>query len=453
MFLRFSSFAIFIVLVSVLSASGQTGEYEAASSSSLTSVSLPSGAQRVFPNHVPAEVGQSLDALVEQGGGKLRRSATEVLLWTGSDLKRTGAKTIVNRLTDTLKVAGWKYEPAATENGITFFSVLKDGAERRALIGFYGEADGTLMFAWTELEANEAGTSRALAPVSSNASPNPAAPSGTDPGYEFTVPAGWSRTDSVGKIVLTKGGDKTIAVLPPTDSSGDLERDADRILWQVLKGFNTWHGNGFTPDYGTFERGKTIQGLEYFQAYRYAKKASDPNEGFVESRFDAIILLVKLGNQVAVVVGSQPFQSPNYSDSAVTALDRILYDLRFKGVAENYNLKNEILGSWSTASSTVALAYTFNPNGSFNKGGAIQFRTSRDRYTDDVTTTSYGMTDSYSLAGNVLTQNYRNTKQVVKQKVRVYQTKYDKDPWRQKLGFLPLGDNPNNETIVLSKSE
>ncbi len=452
MLLRFSSFAILIVLVSVSSAFGQSGEYEAASSSSLTSVSLPSGAQRVSPSHVPAEIEQSLDKLVVQGDGTLRRSGTEVLFWTGGDLKRTGSRTIVNRLTDTLKVAGWKYEPAATENGITFFSLLKDGAERRALIGFHGEADGTLIFAWTELEANGAGT--ANEPVNKNSTPTATSTAGGgEAGYEFTTPAGWTRSDSAGKVMLSRDGDKTLAFLPLMDSSGDLERDADRILWQVFKGFNTWYGNGFTPDYGTFERGKTIQGLEYFQACRYAKKASDPNEGFVESRFDAVILLVKIGNKVAVVVGSQPFQSVFHSDSAVAALDLILYDLRFKGVAENYDLKKDILGSWSAASTTVALAYTFNANGTFNKGAAIEFRTSRDRYTDNVTTTSYGITDSYKLAGNILTQTYKNTKQVVKQKIRVYQTKYDKDPWRQKLGMLPLGDNPRNETIVMSKSE
>ena len=451
MLLRFPSFAIVIALLSAVTAFSQSGEYEAVASSSLTAVSLPPGAHRVLPNHIPAEVQQALDKVVAEGGGTLRRSGTEVLLWTGSDVKRSGSKTIINRLTDTLKIAGWKYEAAGTENGITFFSLLKDGAERRAVIGFHGETDGTLIFAWTELEANNAGQTNA--PANSNATPATAATGGADPGYQFNTPAGWSRSDSEGKIILSKDGDKTIAFLPLMDSSGDVERDADRILWQVLKGYNTWYGNGFQPDYGTFEKGKTIQGLEYFQAYRYAKKASDPNEGLIQSRFDAIILLVRLGDKVAVIVGSQPFQSPLYSDSSLTALDRILYDLKFKGVPDNYNLKNDVLGSWSAASSTVALAYTFNPNGSFNKGGAIEFRTRRDRYTDDVTTTSYGMTDSYSIAGNILTQNYKNTKQIVKQKVRVYQTKYDKDPWKQRLGLLPLGENPNNETIVMTKSD
>lgn len=443
----FGFFAAVFILIFSLSAFGQGEEFESVSSSGLTAVSLPSGALRIFPSHVPTEVDQTLDKLVEQGGGKLRRGDTEVLAWTGSELKKTGSRTIVNRLTDTLKVAGWKYEVAGSENGVTIFSILRDGTKRRAIIGFYGESDGTLVFAWTELESNEAVLSNA-APSSSTGTAG-----GALPGYEFPTPAGWSRSDSSDKIVLSRDDDKMLVFLPLMDSSGNLESDADRILWQVLKGYNTWYGNGFEPDWGTFERGKTIQGLEYFQAYRYAKKASDPNEGIIHSRFDAVILVVKLGEKVAAVVGRQPYQTSYHTDSSVAAIDRILYDLRFKNAPDNYNLKGDMLGSWSAASTTVALAYTFNANGSFNKGAAIEFRTSRDRYTDNVTTTSYGMTDRYSLAGNILTQNYKSTGQVVKQKIRVYETKYNKDPWKQKLGLLPLGDNPSGETIVMSKSE
>lgn len=450
MSMRFASFAIVIMLVSVFSASAQSEESENATRSSLTAISLPTGAQRVFPNYVPPEVDQTLETLVEQSGGKLHRSGTEVLLWTGGDLRMIGTKTLTKRLADTLKLAGWRFEIGGTENGVTFFSVLKDAPEIRAVIGFYGESDGTLLFAWSELQKTTEGE-RANAPLTKGTLTGPV--SGNLPDYEFITPSGWSRSDSAGKIVLSKDGDKVIAFLPLMESSGDLERDADRILWQVLKGHNTWYGNGFQPDYGTFERGKTAQGLEYFQAYRYAKKAGDPNEGFVQSRFDAIILLVKLGGgKVAVVVGSQPFQSTYARDSALSAIDLILYDLRFKSVPGTYDLKSEILGSWSAASTTVALAYTFRPNGSFTKGAAHEFRTSRDRYTDNVTTTSYGMTETYSVDGNTLTQNYKRTGQIVKHKARVYQTKYDKDPWQQKLGFLPLAA-ADGGTIVLSKGQ
>jgi hypothetical protein len=235
------------------------------------------------------------------------------------------------------------------------------------------------------------------------------------------------------------------------NSSGNLERDAEKIIWQVFKGYDAWYANGFEADYGTFEKGRTAQGLEYYRIYRYAKKASEENNGFAQSKFDAIILLVKLGGKVAVIAGSQPFQTDFSRGSTLSAIDLILYDLSFKSATDAYNLKNDLLGSWSGAGGSVALAYTFNANGTFHKGAAAEFRTSRDKDWDNVTTTSYGTTQSYSLAGNVLTQNYKRTGEVVKYKIRIYYTKYDKDAWQHKIGFLPL-DNPDGGTIVLRRS-
>ena len=411
--------------------------------SELAGVSLPKGALRLNEASVPAEVAQTMQKIVAEGKGKLRQGDTEVLIWTGSDLKKAGAKSITDRMAGALTAAGWAYEVSGTENGITFFSVLRTDPERRGILGFFGEADGALVFAWTEVHA--AGGSQPSSTTTVTAD------GGSVGDYSFTTPSGWSRSESAGKITLTsKDGEKTIAFLPPVDTSGNLERDAERILWQVFKGHGPWSENGFTLDYGVFERGRTAQGLEYYRAYRYAKRASD-QDPFPDSRFDASILLVKLPSKVAVIVGRAPFQSDNATDSAVSAIDLLLYDLRFKSVNTPYNLKSELLGSWSTASSTVAIAYTFNANGTFNKGGAISFRTSHDATRDKVTTTSYGMTDRYSLAGNVITQTYKSTGEVSKYKIRVYETKYDKDPWQQKLGFLPVAD-PDGGTIVFRKS-
>ena len=447
---------IFVILFSSIVCFGQ--ETESAASLNLTRTSLPEGAQRVLREHVPAEIDQTLEKLVSAAAsGKLRRGETEVLLWTGGELKKTGVATIVNRLTDSLRVAGWRYEVGGAENGVTLFSLLKDGANRRAIIGLYGEADGTLIFALTELHASGGGGGGGGEQTNSTASStttsyNEGGGTGSVGDYSFTTPAGWSRSDSANRIVLSKGGQNKIEFLSFTDSSGNLERDAERILWQVFKGYDAWFANGFAADYGTFEKGRTLQGLEYYRVYRYAKKAGDENNGLAQSKFDAIILLVKLGGKVAVIAGSQPFQTGDYSrDSTLSAIDLILYDLTLKSVTDAYNLKNDLLGSWSAASGSVALAYTFNANGTFNKGGAHQFRTSRDAYTDNVTTTSYGMTETYNLAGNILTQNYKRTGQVSKYKIRIYQTKYDKDAWQHKVGFLPL-DNPDGGTFVLRKS-
>ena len=410
--------------------------------SQLVGVTLPKGALRMHDASVPAEIGTAMKKIVDEGGGKLRQGDTEVLVWP--DVKKTGAKSITERLASSLNAAGWEYEVSGTENGVTFFSVLRSQPQRRGILGFFAEADGSLVFAWTEVHPTSG-------PQQTNSTTVIDPGNGSVADYNFATPSGWSRIDSASKITLTsKDGEKSIAFLPPMDSTGDLERDAERILWQVFKGHGPWAGNGFTLDYGVFEKGKTSQGLEYYRVYRYAKRSSDQDE-YPDSRFDANILLVKLGGKVAVVVGRSPFQSDNHSDSAGTAMDLILYDLRFKSVTTPYDLKRDMLGSWSAASSTVAIAYTFNANGTFNKGGAISFRTSHDATRDKVTTTSYGMTDRYTLAGNVITQTYKNTGEIYKYKVRVYDTKYDKDPWQSKMGFLSVA-NRDGDTIVFRKS-
>ena len=418
-------------------------ETQAVDRSALAGVRLPQGAHRVNDASVPVEITQTMAKIVAEGKGKLRQGGSEVLIWTGNDLKSAGAKSIIERLSGSLASGGWEYEVSGAENGVAFFSVLRSQPERRGILGFFVEADGTLMFAWTEVHA--AGS----ALTDSNTTIDTASGSVSD--YSFTTPSGWSRSDSASKITLTsKDGEKSVAFLPPMDSTDNLERDAERILWQVFKGYGPWSGNGFTLEYGVFEQGKTAQGLEYYRAYRYAKRSSD-QDPYPESRFDANILVVKLGSKVAVVVGRSPFQSDYARDSPGSALDLVLYDLRFKSVNTPYDLKSEMLGSWSAASSTVAIAYTFNANGTFNKGGAISFRTSHDATRDKVTTTSYGMSDKYSLAGNVITTSYKSTGEVSKYKVRIYDSKYDKDPWQSKMGFLSATD-PDGGTIVFRKS-
>jgi hypothetical protein len=128
-----------------------TTELEPAVSSHVTAVALPADAQRILPQSVPAEVRQTLQQLLAEGNGKVRQGATEVLVWAGANYKKANAPRIVDRLTETLKVDGWKYEINAQESGLTVFSLLKERGQRRAVIGFYGATDDALVFAWTEL--------------------------------------------------------------------------------------------------------------------------------------------------------------------------------------------------------------------------------------------------------------------------------------------------------------
>ena len=51
----------------------------------------------------------------------------------------------------------------------------------------------------------------------------------------------------------------------------------------------------------------------------------------------------------------------------------------------------------------------------------------------------------------MISQTYRKTGEVSKYKVRVYETKYDKDPWQAKMGFLSVADSKGG-TIVFRRS-
>lgn len=139
-------------VISLFSITAQAAnELEPAVSSNLTAVSLPANAHHILPRSIPAEVTQTLEKIVAAGNGKVRQGETEVLVWAGANYKKANASTIIYRLTDTLKVAGWKYEVGGQENGVTVFSLLREAGNRQVLIGFYGATDDALVFAWTQL--------------------------------------------------------------------------------------------------------------------------------------------------------------------------------------------------------------------------------------------------------------------------------------------------------------
>lgn len=155
MFRKIHLFAIIFTLFTTISAFAQTEEgFEKATSSKLSKVSLPANALRMLPENVPAEITQMLDKFVAAGEGKFQASGSEVLAWTGESYQKIGQQTTINRLMDSMKVAGWKYEVGGIENGVTLFSLLKEGKPRRAIMGFYGESEGTLVLAWVEVLPN-----------------------------------------------------------------------------------------------------------------------------------------------------------------------------------------------------------------------------------------------------------------------------------------------------------
>ncbi len=148
-----NSAALFVLFsaIFIFNHAARAQETEPAASSTLTGIALPAGANRVLPGSVPAEVTQAFDKIAAAGSGKFRKGDSEVLVWAGSNYAKANAAAIVNRLTATLKSAGWQYAVEGTEDGLTIFTAYKEAAPRRGLVGFHGATDDALIFSWMEI--------------------------------------------------------------------------------------------------------------------------------------------------------------------------------------------------------------------------------------------------------------------------------------------------------------
>jgi hypothetical protein len=156
------------------SARAQSNGIEAATESQLLQIMLPADAQRVLPQSVPAEVTQTLGKVVAAGNGKFRQGDSEVFVWGGGDYKKANASQIINRLTGSMKTAGWQYAVEGEEGGVTVFTALKE-SPRRAVVGFYGATDDALIVAAMEILPNNGAATndsveQAQRPVATNVS-------------------------------------------------------------------------------------------------------------------------------------------------------------------------------------------------------------------------------------------------------------------------------------------
>lgn len=171
-------FAIILTVLMSLAAAQAQEETEPIAVSNIVGTDLPAKALRILPNSVPAEVQQTLEKIVAAGEGKIRQGDTEVVVWAGAGYKKSNAPQITNQLREAWQAGGWTFEVGGEADGATLFTLLKDGSERRAVVGFYGATEDAFVLAITELHQNGVNTkSQAVVeepevktPVKSNAS-------------------------------------------------------------------------------------------------------------------------------------------------------------------------------------------------------------------------------------------------------------------------------------------
>lgn len=160
---------VLAALIAVVTLNIAAQETEPATTSNLAGINLPAGANRVLEASIPAEVNQAFDKIAAAGNGKFSKGETEVLVWAESNYSKAKAPRIVEQIGAALKADGWKFAIEGTEDGLTLFTALKEGANRRALIGFYGATDEALLFSWMEAVATN-GTTEPVPRTESNSS-------------------------------------------------------------------------------------------------------------------------------------------------------------------------------------------------------------------------------------------------------------------------------------------
>ncbi|HEY8559544.1 MAG TPA: hypothetical protein VIL74_04010 [Pyrinomonadaceae bacterium] len=146
-FILWAAFLVFLAGA----ARAQNGSV-AAPESKITAAQMPRGAERLLPESVPAEFNRAFDQLLEQGAGKIAGGEREVLAWTGNYKTPASVAKSVSQVEANFRNAGWKYEAFGRSGDLELFSLSKDGAARRVVLGFFVPGDDVLVCALMEVK-------------------------------------------------------------------------------------------------------------------------------------------------------------------------------------------------------------------------------------------------------------------------------------------------------------
>lgn len=122
-----------------------------ATSSQITLAAMPKGAERLLQEKVPTEFNQVFDDLLKEGEGKLSGGEREVLAWMGNYKNQLEATKLTRQIQTNFRNTGWQYELAGSKESVEFFNLYKEGNPKRAVIGFFVQADEVVICALMEV--------------------------------------------------------------------------------------------------------------------------------------------------------------------------------------------------------------------------------------------------------------------------------------------------------------
>jgi hypothetical protein len=244
-------------------------------------------------------------------------------------------------------------------------------------------------------------TQAAIPGASNSAGPTPNQAGGGSPAsYVYTTPPHWTRGESREGIVLASpmfdNGERCqLMMLPLHPASQPLSDEAIRHFIDIFK-VNPLLTYPSPPP--RLARGTSPQGWDYF----LIQKLVGGQEG--ESRTQgAILLKAKVGGQIATIVGmSKDFMvSQCFGLLRANVWPAFFYSLQFKDAQASEPSRaatqQRLAGTWTTATATVGLGYTFQANGRYATTGVTRYR-----YPNTNTTQAFFGDGAYSFDGNTI---------------------------------------------------
>ena len=252
--------------------------------------------------------------------------------------------------------------------------------------------------------------------------------------YEFIPPHQWQVRNEPEYILLTQTPDQQgciIQILPPQQSSENLEQDVNAVFEMMYSGWN--YSRTGAQQY-LLAKGFLPSGHEYCMKEATMNLSTPDNRYLLE---DGVALVVKAGDQVAIIaVRHRGLLAHADCLNKYETWQRFFHSFAIKGVppskARDSNVSARIIGAWKLSSHGLASGeYVFAANGHYGLSGALgQSSTTTERIY------SFQGDGRYTIAGDRLTLTRHRGGAVERARFRFEQVNHGGTGWKDRLYLL-----------------
>lgn len=244
----------------------------------------------------------------------------------------------------------------------------------------------------------------AAAPPTAAPTPSPATGSFAD--YIYSIPQGWNATTYPDGLVhssptFSNGERCQLTVLQMRRASGDVAMDAIGAFTEIFKSDPRQNASYPYPA-PTFTHGTSGDGWEYFMIQKSLGGQVDDYSA-VQGR----VLAARLNDRLALVLTTSkaPLVSMCFGELVRDEWPRFFHSLHFKSwkpIGQEQRTLARLVGTWTTATATVADRYSFAPNGRYGTAAAATYRTRISPNEVLATTQAFFGNGSYAIRGNTI---------------------------------------------------